>query len=176
MARIRLNQTKVISSAHKAAGPHIKRTSELILGAARRMAPSGNHLSGSGRRQQGQKLKASLVNEVRTGVDYIVRSVGSRKNYAASEHQGSEPHVIRGKGKMLKFKWERGDMLVTARRRGRISSRYPRRNKNGFFYFVKVKHPGNKRPVRYLTTPMHLFGRMRGFRTDSWPVGRSRLP
>lgn len=109
----------------------------------------------------------------------ITDRVGSTKNYAATVHQGSEAHYIHGRGKMLKFQWERGNLLLAARRSGRISGRGRSsrlRSRGNFFFFATVHHPGNKRPVRYLTTPMHLYGRMNGFRTTSTPVSRSRLP
>jgi hypothetical protein len=101
--------------------------------------------------------------------------IGSQKQYAASAHQGSQPHYINSRGKMLKFEWERGNIAVRARgRRGRVRGRAgPAGN---YFFFVRVRHPGNKRPVRYLTTPMHMFGRMNGYRTTSSRVNRTRLP
>jgi hypothetical protein len=108
------------------------------------------------------------------GVDFVAERIGSRKDYAATVHQGSSAHAIRAKGKMLKFEWERGNIRIVTRRGGRRVRGKPGRGR--FFYFLKVRHPGNKRPVRYLTTPMHLFGRINGFRTTSRPVGRSRLP
>lgn len=176
MARININQSKKIAHAHKVTAPYISRTSELILHGARQMAPRGSHQSGSGRRRPGPQLSRSLKKTVSTTATSITHSVGSTKDYAASMHQGSSPHIISAKGKLLKFRWDRGDALVTARRRGRVGSRRPRPGKNGYFYFVRVRHPGNKRPVRYLTTPMFVYGRARGFRVDAWPVGRSRLP
>jgi hypothetical protein len=176
MARVRINQAKKIAHAHKVTRPYIARTSELILQAARQMAPRGSHLSGSGQRRPGSQLSRSLKRTVATTTTSIVHSVGSTKDYAATVHQSSQPHIINAKGKHLRFRWDRGDQLVIARRRGRIGSRRPRPGKDGFFYFVRVRHPGNKRPVRYLTTPMFLFGRARGFRVDAWPAGRSRLP
>lgn len=100
----------------------------------------------------------------------ITARVGSRKDYAASMHQGSDTHPIplRSGGKVLKFRWDRGAFLVAGK------GKRPRRGQ--FFFFVRVKHPGNKRPVRYLTTPMVQFGRANGFRTSTSPVSRSRLP
>lgn len=74
---------------------------------------------------------------------------------------------------MLKFRWARGDFLVAARAgRRRGSSRLTGR----FHYFVSVRHPGNKRPVRYLTTPLALFGRINGFVILGVGRGRTRLP
>lgn len=100
------------------------------------------------------------------GVNQVRGRVGSRKKYAATVHQGSRPHEIRAGGKMLRFKWDRGEFLLRRSIRGNRLT----------FFFLRVMHPGNKRPVRYLTTPMHMFGRANGFRTTSQPVSRTRLP
>jgi hypothetical protein len=99
--------------------------------------------------------------------------VGADKNYAATVHQGSSAHTIRSRsGKMLKFRWERGDFLVAAR----AGRRRGNRRTGQFHYFVKVNHPGNKRPVRYLTTPLQMFGRANGFRVTTSGVNRMFLP
>jgi hypothetical protein len=179
MGRVRLDQGKVIATAHRQARPLVRRTSNLILQGAQRMAPRGDHMSGSGVRKRGQPLTQSLTTDTRTNVHSIVERVGSRNNYAATVHQGSTPHFIRGRGKMLKFEWERGNLLLAARTSGRLRGRGPSRRlrrRGNYFFFAQVHHPGNKRPVRFLTTPMHLYGRLLGFRTTSTPVSRSRLP
>lgn len=175
MARVNIDQNQKILTAHRLAGPHHRRTSDLIVQGARRLVRRGNHRSGSGVRKPGQTLGQSLHVQSRTSVYVLSDLVGSTSRYAASEHQGSRAHYINSRGKMLKFEWERGNIIVRARgRRGRMRGRPgPAGN---FFYFVRVRHPGNKRPVRYLTTPMHLYGRMRGFRTMSARVNRTRLP
>lgn len=175
MARVNIDKAKKIATSHRLAGPHVRKTSNLILQGARRLAPRGDHRSGSGKRRAGQPLTPSLKMTSRVSTNRIVERVGSTKKYATTVHQGSSPHYIHGRGKMLKFEWERGNMMVMARgRRGRKRGR-PGRAGN-FFYFFSVRHPGNKRPVRYLTTPMHLYGRIHGFRTTSTPASRSRLP
>lgn len=148
--------------------PLVRRTVNQIDAGATRMAPRGTHRSGSGKVKPGVNLPSSLLQEVGVRGDSVVGSVGSTKEYAATAHQGSEAHYIYAKGKMLKFEWERGRLLVQRRSRGRRTQRV--------FFFKKVRHPGNKRPVRYLTTPMHMYGRLNGFRTTSSPVSRTRLP
>lgn len=175
MARVNIDQAQKILTAHRLAGPHVRKTSNSIIGGARRLAPRGDHQSGSGARRPGQALVPSLQIKSNSTVTTISELVGSEKVYAATVHQGSEPHYIHGRGKMLKFEWERGNIQIRARgRRGRQRGRPgPRGN---YFYFVTVYHPGNKRPVRYLTTPMHLYGRLNGFRTSSARVNRTRLP
>ena len=130
------------------------------------LAPRGTHKSGSGVTKAGLPLKQSIFTRVDTHFDLIVGTVGSRVDHAATVHQGSKAHYIRAKGKLLKFEWPRGNFLL--KRQGRRGRKY--------FYFKTVNHPGNKRPVRYLTTPMHLYGRANGFITVSTPVSRSRLP
>lgn len=102
------------------------------------------------------------------GPNDVKSQVGSSVNHAATIHQGSFPHVILSRrGRTLKFRWERGDFLIRARQRG---------IRGGFHYFAQVRHPGNKRPVRYLTTPLHMFGRLHGFRVSTVGWGRTRLP
>lgn len=175
MARVNLSNHEKVLTAHRLAGPLVRKTSNQIVQAARRMAPNGDHTSGSGVRKPGLPLNQSLgVASTESTVNRIAERVGSRNNYAATAHQGSSPHVIRGHGKMLKFEWERGNINVTVRRNGRKRGRAGAAG--NYFFFKMVHHPGNKRPVRYLTTPMHLYGRMNGFRTTSTPVSRSRLP
>jgi hypothetical protein len=100
------------------------------------------------------------------GSETVLGTVGSRKQYASTVHQGSKPHVIRSRGRMLKFQWERGNLLMERRGRGRRQ----------FFFFDSVKHPGNKRPVRYLTTPLSLIARRNGFMVFGVGRGRRRLP
>ena len=175
MGQVRLNQAKVILTAHRQAGPHVRKLANLTIQGARRLAPRGSHRSGSGERQPGQALVPSLVIDSTTTIDTIIERVGSRKRYAATVHQGSSPHRIEHHGRMLKFQWERGNLLIAARAKGRIRGGRLRR-KGNYFFFKMVNHPGNKRPVRYLTTPMHLYGKMLGFRTTSTPASRSRLP
>jgi hypothetical protein len=136
-------------------------------------------MSGSGVRKPGETLRQSLKIDSHSTVHSIVERVGSEKKYAATMHQGSSGHIIHGHGRQLRFEWERGNLLVAARSSGRLRGRGPSRRlkkKGNYFFFKLVHHPGNKRPVRYLTTPMHLYGRMMGFRTTSTPVSRSRLP
>jgi hypothetical protein len=153
--------------------------SNLTIQGARRLAPRGDHFSGSGVRKPGVALASSLIIESHSSNEEIVERVGSRSNYAATVHQGSSPHEISNHGRLLKFRWERGNLLLAARAQGRIRGRGRSarlRRRGDFFLFVRVRHPGNRRPVRYLTTPMHLYGRLLGFRTTSSPVSRSRLP
>lgn len=174
MARVVIDRPVTLAFTQKVTRAHVRKTVAEILIGAKRLAPHGTHLSGSGKRKLGKALQASLKSTLSTGVSFIDGTVGSNANWAATVHQGSEPHRIYSKrGKVLKFEWERGIAMISARGRRRGRSRVHAKR---FFFFPDVKHPGNKRPVRYLTTPMHQYGRMNGFRTDSRPVSRTRLP
>lgn len=166
MARVRLSQTAKVRTAHAYTAPLVARTTSQISHWAHIMAPRGDHMSGSGKRRSGQRLADSIYSRVRIRTVEILGRVGSRKRYAATVHQGSSRHVIRSRGRLLKFQWERGNLLVE--HRGRSGRR--------FFYFRSVNHPGNKRPVRYLTTPLALIARRNGFLVFGLGRGRSRLP
>lgn len=166
VARVNINQAKTNLYSLQVTMPLVRRTVNQIHQGALRLAPRGTHLSGSGARKAGINLQSSIEDDIQVRGDVIAGQVGSRKDYAASVHQGSRRHDIRSQGKLLKFEWERGNLLL--KKRGRKSKR--------FFFFLKVSHPGNKRPVRFLTTPMHFYGRANGFRTTSNPVNRTRLP
>lgn len=182
MARVNIDQRKKVTTAHNAADPYLRRTAHLIWAGARQLVPRGSGRSGSGKSayvNRRRPIFATLRTEADIRTFDTVFRVGSPANHAATVHQGSQSHVIRSENKTLKFAWVRGNLLVQARASGRLRGRGPSRRlrpRNGFFFFESVLHPGNKRPVRYLTTPMHLFGRARGFRTRSIAVNRSRLP
>lgn len=167
MTRVNIDQQQKVRTASSLALRHHQRVVGRIYDGARFMAPRGSHKSGSGKRSPGKTLTQSLKTVAQHTPVMLVTKIGSDKRYAATVHQGSAPHFIRMRsGKMLKFEWERGNLLLRARGRGRRT----------FFYFKSVFHPGNKRPVRYLTTPMHLYGRLHGYRTSSARVNRTRLP
>lgn len=173
MARVNIDQQKKVRTATGLALRHHQQTVGRIYDGARFLVPRGDHKSGSGKRRAGDTLGQSLKTVARHRPLMLVSRVGSTKRYAASEHQGSSAHYIHAKRKMLKFEWERGNIAVTVRRGRKRGRPGPAGN---YFFFKLVHHPGNKRPVRYLTTPMHLYGRMHGFRTSSLRVNRTRLP
>jgi hypothetical protein len=174
MARVNINQAKKIATARRLTVPYHRRTVELVFSGAKRLVPRGDHRSGSGARKPGSSLYGSLHTRSNSTATTLSDLIGSDKQYAASEHQGSSAHYINSHGRKLKFEWERGNIRVRTRRGGRVRGR--RGPSGNFFFFVRVRHPGNKRPVRYLTTPMHLYGRIRGYRTSSARVNRTRLP
>lgn len=166
MARVRLNRTQVRTVAKAHTTPLVARTTSQISHFARIMVPRGSHVSGSSRRRPGKTLHASMFSQIRIRSFEVVGTVGARKRYATTVHGGSKAHVIRRKGKLLKFRWERGNLLLE--HRGSAGRQ--------FFYFKSVRHPGNKRPVRYLTTPLSLVARRNGFLVFGVGRGRRRLP
>lgn len=168
MARVNLDQQAKIRVAQDAAVPLVRRTVTRIRNGAQLLVPRGSHMSGSGERHPGQPLRSSFYTAFSVGNEHVTGVVGANAEHALTVHQGSSPHIIRGRAGLLKFQWERGQFLVF----GPGGHRRPR----VMFYFPQVNHPGNKRPVRYLTTPLHMFGRLEGFRTTSTPASRSRLP
>lgn len=174
MARIRLNRPQIDITARRAGGDLVRHTVRQIEGGARALIPIGDHRSGSGAPARDITLLSSVYSQVDSNSRFVSGRVGADTTHAATVHQGSKAHTIRSRGgKMLKFRWARGDFLVAARAgRRRGSSRLTGR----FHYFLSVRHPGNKRPVRYLTTPLAMFGRANGFRVTTVAVGRGRLP
>lgn len=172
MARFQAHQAHITETAQRLTLPLMVKTGREILAGARALAPRGDHLSGSGKVHKGQALQPSLKSTMQVGAQRILIEIGSTADHAATVHQGSQAHVIRSHGKMLKFRWDRGDFLVAAR----AGRRRGNRRTGGFHYFVSVRHPGNKRPVTYLTTPLSMFGRLNGFMVFGVGRGRRRLP
>jgi hypothetical protein len=146
--------------------PLVKQATAHIGRMAHVLVPRGDHMSGSGKRRSGKTLAAALYSKLSFTQVTVLGRVGADKRYAETAHQGSKPHIIRGRGKMLKFRWERANLLI-ARRGGR---------RREFVFLPSVRHPGNKRPVRYLTTPLSLVASRMGFLVFGVGRGRSRLP
>lgn len=136
----------------------------------RQLARQGTHRHGSEKAVAGPRLKDSIRIRGANRPDRIVEEVFSDLDYAASMAKGSKAHRI-GKArrgpKLLKFKWPRGE--ASRRLRGR-------RTRTGYFLFRQVRHPGNKRPNRFLQTPLALYARKWGFRVKIGPVTRGYLP
>jgi len=173
MARVRFNQPQITLTAQRAALPPVTRTVNEVHRGARFLAPEGDHLSGSGKARPGLPLKRSSYQDINVGSQRILGRVGFKARHSLVVHQGSRPHVIMSRrGKMLKFRWDRGDFLVAARSGRRRGNRRTGR----FHYFARVRHPGNRNPVRYLTTPLHMFGRINGFAVTTVGTGIGRLP
>jgi hypothetical protein len=174
MARINWNRPQITLTAQRLMMPIHQRYTHEVLNGARHLAPvAASHTSGSGRPKPGQPLQSSIFGTITMTSTSIKSLIGTRKNYAASIHQGSASHIIRGRGgRMLKFRWERGDFLVAAR----AGRRRGNRRTGQFHYFVQVRHPGNKRPVQFLTRPLHMFGRFYNYRVISFLAASGPLP
>lgn len=167
MSRIVLNRTATRNSAREKGQEVALALSTKVLIGAKTLVRQGSHRHGSGRPVAGPSLKNSLQS-VRVNVNplSIVYDVGSPLDYAASMHQGSRPHQIRATSKPLSFFWPRARFQG----RGRRLRTDPR------VAFMSVRHPGNKRPNRFLTTPLHQFGRAAGFIVRTQSASRSFLP
>jgi hypothetical protein len=97
----------------------------------------------------------------------VIFEVYNTADHAATVAVGSQAHDIRPKtAKILAFHSER---FAFARKRAGKSAR-------ALFYARKVRHPGNKRPVRFLQTPLAMYGRKHGFKVTTVANNRGRLP
>lgn len=173
MARWQPNRPQIDITAQRKGRILVSRTVNQIEAGARALIPVGDHVSGSGAPARNAPLLASLYSNITVGPQRILGRIGARTRHALTVHQGSRSHVIRSKGgKMLKFRWDRGDFLVAAR----AGRRRGNRRTGQFHYFVRVRHPGNRNPVRYLTTPLAMFGRANGFVVLQVGFGARRLP
>lgn len=150
------------AKAHEVCGPLARE----VLAGGRHLAPKGSRTHGSGRVDNRPSLAASFKMTVSNTPRYVTYDVINTAAHAATVAKGSRPHEIRPKtARVLAFSSER--FRFEARRAGQI------RNK---FFARKVRHPGNKRPVRFLQTPLAQFGRKRGFKVTTVANNRSRLP
>lgn len=167
MSRIVLNRLAVHHSGRQRGQEAARELSTRVLVGAKTLVRRGTHRHGSGRPVAGSTLLASLQS-VRISSDpyQIIYDIGSPKEYAATVHQGSKPHRIEGRGKPLSFYWPRARYLSRSRR----LARDPR------VAFWSVRHPGNKRPNRFLTTPLQQFGRAANFRVRTVNATRGFLP
>lgn len=144
------------------------RLKDKTIKGAKYLAPRGSHKHGSGTPVKGRRLADSWkVEEFYSGSRKKI-TITNTANYADVVARGSQPHRIPKRGfKKLRFSdWPRGQASPNLRKR------FP----SGEFFFKSVHHPGNKRPVRYLQTPLAMYGRQAGFKVRITPGARSRLP
>jgi len=124
------------------------------------MAPrSPAHLSGSRTPKPGPRLSDAIhAGPMRFTKWEIIQDVISPNDYSMTIHERSKPHVIRPKtAKALKFYW---------RKRRRLRSGGSRRFRpSEASYFDQVRHPGNRRPVKFLTVPLKTAAQLHGFKT-----------
>ena len=167
MSRIVLYPTAVYRTARDKAHEVCRPLAREVLQGGRHLAPTGNGLHGSGKVDTRPKIMNSFGIRGSETRKEVVYEVYNTANHAATVALGSRPHVIAAKpGKLLAFQSER--FAFQRRIRGRSA--------RSLFFARKVNHPGNKRPVRYLQTPLAQFGRKRGFKVTTVSSNRTRLP
>jgi hypothetical protein len=167
MSRIVLDRAATLHSARQRGYEVARPLAGKVLVGARTLVRSGTHRHGSGGPVAGPTLKASLQSvDVSTHPREIIFEVGSPLNYAATVHQGSKPHRINAVDRPLTFFWPRA----------RFISRTRRLPSDPRVFFMRVMHPGNKRPNRFLATPLHQFGRAANFRVRTDAASRGFLP
>lgn len=142
-----------------------------VLAGGQRLSRLGSHKHGSGRTVSKPRLSATGKRVwVPTGPGSVVCNVVFTADHAATVGLGSKAHRIPKSGTakpLLKFKWPRGEASPRLRRR---------MTRTGFFLFTRVRHPGRKRPVRYLQTPLATYGRIYNFKVKTAANNRSYLP
>lgn len=158
MSRIRLNQAAVRLSGQTAGRKAVTKVVTEALPPMKRATPrSPAHLSGSGRPKPGKRLVESyVVAPMTVSVNAVQQRIENRNRVAMTAHEGSQRHRIplRTGGKVLKFRWRKAVAIEGGRRRIR-----PR----NFSYFVSVMHPGNRKPVHFMTTPLAQVARANNF-------------
>jgi hypothetical protein len=159
MARIVLNPAGVRLSGQNAGRTAVTKVVREVLPGMKRMTPrSPAHLSGSRKPKPGKRVVESFVVRPMTVSAFAVQQrIENRSNVTMTLHEGSKRHRIPNRlgGKVLKFKWgKRYGLPGGGRRRVR-----PRE----FSYFRSVMHPGNRKPVHFMTTPLASVARANNF-------------
>lgn len=167
MSRIVLNRAQVYRTARAKAHEVCRPLAREVLAGGRALAPRGSRTHGSGKVDTRPSISASFTMRRSETTKYVIYDVVNTANHASTVAVGSKPHMIMAKaGKLLAFSSERFNF---ARARAGRSAR-------ALFFARKVRHPGNKRPVRFLQTPLAQFGRKRGFKVTTVANNRGRLP
>lgn len=157
--------------------PLVVQTTAKIASGARHIAPRGDHLSGNRKPRPGQHLEATIDTELQVSEKSVVGRVVARSNYSMTIHQGSKRHVIRSRDfpyGFVSFYWPRAQRYrfkVNGRMRKFQGKMRPTAANVNLYAFYQVNHPGNKRRVRFLTTPMVFYGRAAGFKVSTVGVG-----
>lgn len=86
----------------------------------------------------------------------VQQRIQNTNRVAMTAHEGSKRHRIplRTGGKVLKFRWRKAIAVEGGRRRIRPSN---------FSYFRSVMHPGNTKPVHFMTTPLATVAKANNF-------------
>lgn len=139
-----------------------------VVGGSKALVPRGTHRRGSGRLDQRQRLATSIKSTIFTTPSAVIAEVRYTASHSATQHQGSARHEIKARRKpYMVFKWARGQASPRLRKRA---------SRAGFFFFKRVIHTGNKRPRRFLTTPLVMFSRRANFKVSIAPTSRTYLP
>lgn len=157
MSRVNLNPTAVRTFGRRNGAIAVKSVQRTALAGSKRMARrSPAHLSGSRVPAQGPRLVEAITGTPVTFSGWDVQArIESRTRYTLTEHEGSRAHRIRPrKVRNLKFFWVQKFAIRGGRRRVRPGQAS---------YFRHVMHPGNRRPVKFLTTPLAASARVNNF-------------
>lgn len=167
MSRIVLNRVAVQKTARAKGYEVCRALARDVLVGAKALAPRGSRMHGSGRTDNRPAIINSFGQRTHETPKYVIFEVYNTADHAASVAVGSQPHDIRPKtANILAFHSER---FAFARKRAGKSAR-------ALFFARKVRHPGNKRPVRFLQTPLAMYGRKHGFKVTTVANNRGRLP
>lgn len=167
MSRIVLNPVAVQKTARAKGFQVCRPLARDVLAGAKVLAPRGSRMHGSGRVDNRPSIIGSFGQRVSESLRFVTFEVYNTADHASTVAVGSRAHDIRAKsGKVLAF---HSDRFAFARKRAGRSAR-------ALFFARKVRHPGNKRPVRFLQTPLALYGRKHGFEVTTVANNRGRLP
>lgn len=156
-ASIRFNQNalnKVLKGRNGPVVLHVANSARAVLGEARRLAPKGSGLSGSGRPKPGPRLRDSgSMHLIKVGDRWNAR-ITFNAEHALSVILGARPHQITGNP--LRFKWDKApsaaaSVLAAAptggsdldRIRRRKAEKRAQQNPENWFSTFSVRHPGN---------------------------------
>jgi len=171
MSRWEPNRAAIHATSRNVAFPLVNRYSNEVLAGGQRLSRLGSHKHGSGKTVAKPRLSATGKRVwAPTGPDVIAVNVVFTADHASTVALGSKAHKIPKSGHakpLLKFKWPRGEASPRLRRR---------MTRTGFFLFTRVRHPGRKRPVRFLQTPLATYGRKYNFKVTTASANRSYLP
>lgn len=167
MSRIVLYPTQVRLTARNKGHEVCRPLAREVLTGGKHLAPRGSRTHGSGKTDTRTSLASSWFIRGSESAKFVTYEVGNRADHAATVALGSQPHEIRPrKARVMAFHSDR--FMFERRSRGRSA--------RALFFARKVRHPGNKRPVRFLQTPLAQFGRKHGFKVTVVLNNRSRLP
>lgn len=167
MARIVLNPAAVHRTARAKGYEVTRHLAHRVLAGARYLAPRGSRRHGSGKTDTRPSLAQSFGIRSSETPRYVTFEVYNSAAHAATVAVGSSAHDIKPRqARVLAFA---SDRFNFERLRAGRSAR-------ALFFARKVRHPGNKRPVRYLQTPLAQLGRKNNFVVTVVGNNRSRLP